>query len=278
MSEEGTNSMSNPFSTYITNREDLLIRIATVLKSDQRFVAAWLTGSYGRGEQNEMSDIDVRVVVADEYSESLCARPWPHGRQTTDERLALFSQFGTPAVIYEAHGNAPEGGTFTYVLYREIAINVDWILVPQSNAQRARDTRLLFDNIGIPLEAPAEPESLEERITTASDSVSFFWMIAFSSLKYLALNDIVHFHMLQDWLHEGIHEVERLLDGRVSSYHAGSYARLAVTSKEQIAAHRALCQQMLKLMPRVIEMGGSVPTSPMPVIEVRLAMIEALFE
>jgi hypothetical protein len=90
------------------NREDLLSRIITALKNDHRFVAAWLTGSYGRGEQNEMSDIDIRVVVADEYSESLCARPWPHGGHTTDERLALFSQFGTPAVIYEAHGNASD--------------------------------------------------------------------------------------------------------------------------------------------------------------------------
>lgn len=270
--------MSNLFSTYIMNREDLLARITTALKSDHRFVAAWLTGSYGRGEQNEMSDIDVRVVVADAYSESLCARPWPHGGRTTDERLAIFSQFGVPSVIYEAHGNAPEGGTFTYVLYQEIAINVDWILVPQTNAQRATDTRLLFDNVGIPLESPNEPESLEERITAASDGVSFFWMIAFSSLKFLALNDTVHFHILQDWLHEGIHEVERLLEGRVSTYHAGSYTRLAVTPKEQIAAHRALCQQMLTLMPRVIEMGGTVPSSPIPVIEARLAMVEALFE
>jgi hypothetical protein len=78
----------------------------------------------------------LNVVVADEFSQSFCARPWSPGGEATPERYALFSQFGQPALIFEAHVNAPEEGSFTTVIYRESAVIVDWILIPQEQARR----------------------------------------------------------------------------------------------------------------------------------------------
>lgn len=267
--------MSTYIASYDAARTALLARITTTLQYDERFVAAWLTGSFGRGEQDDYSDLDIRVIVADDYSKALCAQPWPHGAHTTDERFALFALFGTPSVVYDAHGNAPEGGTFTYVLY-ENGQNVDWILVPQSKAQRATDTVLLFDTVGIPFEPAPEPESLEQRITTASDMTSFFWMIAASSLRdlYPSRYDAVDFHMLLDWLHNALLDVQRAVDGTPWQYHGGSYAKLAHTRQEQIAAFRDLCNRMLALMPEVERMGGTIPASPMVPVEFRLQMLE----
>ena len=116
---------------YVQAREVLLTYITETLERDERIVAAWLAGSYGRGEQKWSSDLDLHVVVAHDYSELLCAQPWSVGARTTPERLALFKQFGEPAIIYDAHANNLIGGTFTYVLYQESAINVDWMLIPQ---------------------------------------------------------------------------------------------------------------------------------------------------
>ncbi|WP_152365276.1 aminoglycoside 6-adenylyltransferase [Microlunatus speluncae] len=45
--------------------EELLRRITTVLDEDPRVRAAWLVGSYGRGTQDEFSDIDVWLVADD---------------------------------------------------------------------------------------------------------------------------------------------------------------------------------------------------------------------
>jgi len=116
--------MSEKQTSYLQAREALLAHITITLKQDQRFIAAWLAGSYARGEQQWFSDLDLHVVVAEEYSAPLCAQPWSAGAKTTPERLALFTQFGEPAVIYEVHANNLRGGTFTYVLYQESASNV----------------------------------------------------------------------------------------------------------------------------------------------------------
>jgi predicted nucleotidyltransferase len=160
--------MSEKQTSYLQAREALLEHIATTLKQDQRFIAAWLAGSHARGEQQWFSDLDLHVVVAEAYSEILCAQPWSVGAKTTPERLALFSQFGEPAVIYEVHANNLVGGTFTYVLYQESAINVDWMLIPQSLAQREHPSLLLYSHVELPEPRAEEPPSREECAERAS--------------------------------------------------------------------------------------------------------------
>ena len=66
--------MSHSLEVYKENRDTLLGTITDALTNDERFVAAWLTGSYARGEADAVSDIDLTVVVGDAFGESLCRR------------------------------------------------------------------------------------------------------------------------------------------------------------------------------------------------------------
>src|SRR5690349_14615565 len=109
--------MSGKRSAFVRARESLLAEIKQNLHRDERFQAAWLVGSYGRNEQNWYSDLDIQVVVADTFSDSLCSIPFPPEKRTTPARLAMFEQFGAPAVIYEDLADVPTGGTTTTVLY-----------------------------------------------------------------------------------------------------------------------------------------------------------------
>ncbi len=258
---------------YAAVREKLLAEIVASLATDDRFVAAWLTGSFGRGEEDAISDLDLNVVVADSHAERLCSRPWQVGAGTTDERLTLVNRFGRPAVIHENHRNAPEGGSFTFVLYAETALMVDWILVPQSKAKRPQQCRVLFDKVGVATQPPATVESLERRVERASEQVAFFWMMAAVTVKYLIRQDYVSFHKSLDWLHGLVDSVKRLTAGEVSRYRGGSLVGMATTLEEQVEAVRQVCERMLELMPDVKGLGGRVPASPMPAIEILLRLV-----
>src|SRR5688572_7284180 len=154
--------MKSNLETYRQSREVLLTSIITELSGDERCMAAWLTGSYARNDADEASDLDITVVIAEPYSEILCARHEQVSHKTTPERLALFSKFGKPALIHENNSNAPEGGTFTFVLYAESKVMVDWALVPLPQARRPHSSRLLFEKANIPVSPPPEPEELEQ--------------------------------------------------------------------------------------------------------------------
>jgi len=264
----------NALLPFVTNRAALLAHITTTLQNDERFVAAWLTGSFGRGVQDDLSDLDVCVVVTDAASERLCARPWQNGARTCDERLALFRQFGEPLLIYDAHENAPEDGVFTSVLYQESALNVDWMLVPQATARRGQATLPLFDKIGIPMEEPPAPASIEERAENAALAAGFFWLMTPIAIKYLLRNKPVAFQDFLEGLHAAIEDMRGQIAGEPVPYQRGAYAPLYLTQAERVAALRRLCADVLELMPAIAQMGGYVPANPMSVVDSWLAMVD----
>jgi hypothetical protein len=265
--------MSKKRAAFVQARESLLATITESLRNDERFVAAWLAGSIGRSEQIWISDLDLHIVVAEAYSESLCATPWRSGARTTPERLALFQQFGMPTIIYEAHSNNQIGGTFTHVVYQESAQNIDWMLIPQAIAHRERQTLLLFDKVGLPDPPTEELESQEELIERASMHAGFFWMIAAGNVKNLLTGDLSEFHMLLLWLDNGIHEVRSALRGERAPYVSHTHSRVYATTEEQVAVLRHQCDEMESLMPEVVKMGGYVPANPRSMVEKRLELV-----
>ncbi|HUF00132.1 MAG TPA: nucleotidyltransferase domain-containing protein, partial [Anaerolineales bacterium] len=106
--------MNPNLQDYLQSRNVLITSIVTELSSDERLLAAWLTGSYGRNDADEVSDLDLNIVVAEPYTKILCARQEQVSHKTTSARLELFSRFGQPAIIHENNHNAPENGTFTF--------------------------------------------------------------------------------------------------------------------------------------------------------------------
>lgn len=265
--------MSNNREQYIAARDALLADITAFLKNDPRFLAAWLAGSFGRGEQTWLSDLDLHVVIAEEYCEQLCRTSGSGAGRTIPERLALFQQFGTPAIIFEAHSNNMIGGTFTYVAYAESAQNVDWMLIPQHKAHQEHPSLLLFDKIGIPEAPESEPLTHEQAVEAMSDAVSFFWMIAAEAAKGVG-KDLINFHVLRSWLRDSIRRVKYALEYKELPF-ARDLSEVCYTSATKAAALRQLCDEMERLAPAIVAFGGSVPTTgPRAVVEKRLALFE----
>lgn len=264
--------MKNHLEAYRQNRDTLLKSIVTELSNDERFPAAWLTGSYGRGEADDVSDLDICLVIADSYSESFCARQEQVSHQTIPERLALFRMFGEPALIHENNNNAPEGGTFTFVMYSNSALMVDWTIIPQTNAARSFESLLLFDKANIPISPPPEPADLEQSRKVVAEQWAFFWMMTAVTIKYIHRDDSVFVAEWIEHLHGLIHEIDRRLNGQPWSYTRGSLSKLQPTREKQLELIRYLCNRMQGLKSRVTEFTGSEPAMPIKEIETLLLL------
>lgn len=266
--------MNNPLDVYRENRDNLLSTLVDTLSTDERFVAAWLTGSFSRNDADSISDLDLNLVVSDLHSENLCRKLEQVSHKTTSERLNLFSQFGKPVVIHENNYNAPEGGTFTFTLYEKSCLMVDWVLIPQSNALRPSQARLLFEKVSIPT-APAPPsENYEQRIKQASERVAFFWMMLAVTAKYLIRKDKVFVTQWLEELSRMVQEVERLIIGKTWEYMRGSCSVLEPTIIGQKHAIISLGQKMESLQTKFMAMGGQVSPSPMSEIHALLSLAD----
>lgn len=259
--------MNGTLQSYREQRDAFLVKLSETLSADERFIAAWLTGSLSREDADSLSDIDLRLVISDQYSDSLCARLGQVSAQTSPERYALFSQFGKPALIHENNNNAPEGGTFTFVLYAESAVMIDWVLVPQSKAKRPLQARLLFEKVAIPLAPLPDPEDMEQSKKYVAEQWAFFWMMTAITIKYINRNDGV---FAAEWIEHlyGIkHEIERRLDRKPWIYIRGSLSKLQPTHEKQLESLKELCQRMLELKSKVSQFTGSEPVTPTSEIE-----------
>jgi hypothetical protein len=265
--------MKSDLEAYRQSREVLRTSLITELSADERFVAAWLTGSYARNDADEVSDLDITVVIAEPYSEILCARQDQVSHQATPERLAIFSRFGKPALIHENNHNAPEGGTFTFVMYAGSAIMVDWVLVPLSNARRPSSSRLLFEKANIPV-SPAEPEELEQSREYVAEQWAFFWMMAAITIKYIHREDHVFVaHWLEE-LHDIQDEIVRRIDHLPRVYKRGSRSQFQPTPEKQIQSLRKLCNQMLKRKAGVAKFIGAEPATPTSEIDQLFTLLQ----
>jgi len=259
--------MKNHLQAYRQSRDELLTRIVTDLSNDERFVAAWLTGSYGRNESDEVSDLDIKIVVAQPHSEALCARQDQVSPETTQGRFELFSKFGKPALIHENNNNAPENGTFTFVLYSSSAIMIDWVLMPQLNVERPFQSLLLFDKGNVPVSSPPVPEELEESQKRVAEQWAFFWMMTAITMKYIIREDDVFvIHWLEN-LHRITQDIERRISRQPWNYVPRSLSQAQTTRQKQLDTIRQLCTRMQELKPGVAKFTESEPLMPITEIE-----------
>ncbi len=260
--------MKQPLDSYRDHRDKFLSEVVGILSKDERFVAGWLTGSLSRNDADSVSDIDLSLVVSDEYSASLCSKLESVSAHASPERFSLMSQFGTPALIHENNNNAPDGGTMTFVLYANSAVMVDWVLIPQSKAKRSYDSKLLFDKVGISIFSAALPEGLEQRKKFVAEQWAFFWMMTAVTIKYIIRDDGVFVTKWSEHLYSLVREIERQIDGEPWSYTRGSLSRLQRTREQQIESLRKLCLRMQDLKPKVAQFTESEPLLPSTEIEV----------
>jgi hypothetical protein len=186
----------------------------------------------GRGTHDDLSDIDLRIIVPDRHIE-----------EVSSERL-LFA--GDPLLAVEAPQNAPPGGAYLLAMYAghfgPQYLDLSW--QPQSTAEIPGDVRVLFDRME-PLDTESVAyERAEPKTETVHTQVIFYWAMAPIAAKYIARRDIrnaeVMLSLLADTLGRVV--VERSQDSQVG---------LAVQPEEQLQALRKLCADMESAMPRV---------------------------
>ncbi len=231
------------------DRDALHQRILETLRADARVLAAWLTGSFGRGDEDDYSDLDYWIVVADTDVDAVAA-DWPAAaRQITDLVLERRVDFGRTVVLTHVDS---EWNRF------DLAIGV-----PDDVPTRtARTHRLLFDRAGLAAQlrpggkpTPPSPATVD-RLVTEFLRVLGLLPVVVGREDYVAaasgaglLRDL-----LIDLMAEDVPAEERRGALRLSSQlDAGGYATLrslppvAATRESVIAGHVACAEAFLPL-------------------------------
>jgi len=121
----------------------MLNTISDALRTDSRIVAAWLSGSRGRGTSDHLSDIDLWVAIEDHTISPVVDDP------------LRFVQTWLPTIMeIRAPSIAPPEGVYllTWIPHDGGFEQVDWYVVPLSRALRRPDTTVLFEKRPIPVE------------------------------------------------------------------------------------------------------------------------------
>lgn len=122
-----------------TWQPDLIGRAVEVLEADDRIRAAWLAGSFARGDADEFSDVDLHCVITDD-SVAQMHEDW---RRIADAIAPTVSLSPLPGLI---------GGVCLTADWRHF----DLVMYPRSgfDLAAALDVRPLFDRDGLLPKAP----------------------------------------------------------------------------------------------------------------------------
>jgi predicted nucleotidyltransferase len=244
----------------IAEREALLRRIVQQLTTDPRVVAAWLYGSVGRQEADGLSDLDVRLVVADAECEAMLAE-----RRTYIERIAV------PLLIQDVPQNGPPGGAFVLVHYAGSAgpVFVDWTWQPQANARIPTDVHLLFDRVGLLPENPTPRPTGSVLADALTEKSIFVWMMVQMAAKKIARQEPWAAIIILNHTQQALEHIKWLLSlsEQLPFFEPRQKGRLPSHPVEQMAQVRALSREMEALTSMIMNVGGQVP----------IAVIEAAY-
>lgn len=177
-------------------RADWLAAATASLEADDRVAAAWVFGSEGRGDADELSDLDVFVAVPDDLADDVLA---------SLDRSA-FEEFGDVLDFADVTHLAPEGGRAFVVAYPSPVerLTVDWWFQRASAVQLGNDARVLVDKVGVPVADPplattsmlpeggpiraggATPRRSARRADRLQERVTWSWTMAPIVAKWLA--------------------------------------------------------------------------------------------
>ena len=260
--------MNSRLSEFAKERQLLLDRIVSCLENDSRVVATWLLGSLGRAESDELSDIDIWVVVSDEFIQKV-----------SQQRRQFVSQLGIPLLVVEAPNNAPRTGAYLMVYYQsDIApLQVDWYWQPQSAAFIPPDTKLLFDRAG--LKAAAKPieftDSDPDPNLTESPihMVSYFWAMLLITTKYAMRSPWSEEMELLPYVMAPFHQARQYLNQEISPDHPTTMDQQH--PKDKLRILRELATEMRIMMEALASQGIDLPFQFIPGMHNYLAMFES---
>jgi predicted nucleotidyltransferase len=249
---------------YERRRDEVRDRIGEVLTADPRVRAVWLSGSFGRGEADAWSDLDLHVAVADEAFPAIL-----------EERSALYECVGPPILIQaEMPSNSMAGARFQLVIYSG-PVEVDWNIGPVGQAERPKDSLVLFDRVGIPMLTPPM-QTAEERRRQADWDLTFFWAMAPIAVKYAGRGEsqqaasqiyLMTGSLVSLWRlvvqPEGLDPHRASLNRPLGADLAARLPRLGWTIDPPAALEviGAVCREVELLHPALAALGVSIPTA-----------------
>ena len=166
------------------DREMLLNSLKNALLADMRVRAAWLWGSFGRGDADDLSDLDPWIIVADDSVSEMGASLRQYALQT-----------GTFITGGEKPRNAPPGGGFFSSLHegRHGLLHQDCYWQPQSAGFEVPKRAVLFNRLQKPVtftqKQPASSEisvALTDEEDRIEGGISFTWLMLSIAAKTLA--------------------------------------------------------------------------------------------
>ncbi len=252
-------SSSRPLQDYQNERDSLLKQVITHLRSDSRILAAFLAGSLGRGESDELSDLDLWAVVKEEYI-----------ARVVTERRQYASLAGDVILFVEAPQNAPAGGGYLAACYDASTAPhlVDWYWQPETLALPAVPVKLLFDRSG-PAGAPAPAHIASQTAPYVLPgqeihSISFFWMMLLITAKHVARQSPKVNELLKITLASFRQTVDFL--NSICSKDEFSAFEIDETraARGQLAFLHRLAAEMQAMMARASELGYRVPERMVP--------------
>lgn len=247
-------------------REALLQRVTALLRADERVSGAWLAGSLGRGQADELSDIDLWLAVADEHCPAMVA--------ARREYVGLVAR---PLLVEEAPEDAPAGGAHLLVLYggQTGPQQVDWYWQAQSEARVPVDARLLFERLPLLREVPP-PATRLARVEALEGQVAFFWAMSNIAAKCVARRQPCAALKLLEVVGEALAEVKAMAGGPPAVGGPSEEREPSLQLRRQLALLRAMAGEMEALTPRIVALGGTVPVQAILQIHRSFDLAEAM--
>jgi predicted nucleotidyltransferase len=250
---------------HAAQRDAWLREIVERLEEDDRLVAAWLLGSLGNGTADELSDIDIFVVIDDRNAEEVLAHS-----------LQEVARFGETTWLHDLPGNAPPGGAYVSAGFQSapLPIAVDWYWQQLDHAVLPSDARVLFQKAAIPPATP--PASFAELMSrrdvvigpdsdhgtpSDADRIAFFWAMVPVAAKYA----------VRGW-DERAGRILRGLEEQVDAVGASGASKLNSSGvRTPLEWLRHLTDQMDRITPSLRARGIRTPDTSYASAYIRLA-------
>lgn len=129
------------------NQQTLITDLSDLLKGFDAIQAAWLMGSYGRGDQDEFSDIDIAAYIPDKKT----------AQEIFQQIVDTISK--RPDIVY--HKTLPWGGTVNAVTKDWLRFDISVLHQDKLQDYTQKEAKFLFDKGNIisrlPLDYPIMP-------------------------------------------------------------------------------------------------------------------------
>lgn len=230
------------------DRDRLLDHLTAALLSDSRVRAVWLWGSFGRGEADDLSDLDPWIVVDDAFVGEMGYALRHYARQTEN-----FLTGG------EAPQNGPPGGGFFSSLHagRHGLLHLDCYWQPLSAVEAIPERAVLFDRRHMPVIEPSPeipptetgvPYTEEER--RIEGGIDFAWLMLSITAKHLARNPDSDLSLMR-YPRPGLEEAAALL-GKADYLEAKDW-----DTPEKTAAKLTLLRRLVEKTAHLAELANT---------------------